>query len=120
MVVSDTVELGSLFHRKKKKASPPPVAPNTNFNFPAPAGAVTPEQIALMTQPGAIVAAGNALVATEVKPKASGAPGGPVAAPMGPTVAPTFLENYLPWVIGGGVLLAGIALVLIFKKSGNA
>jgi len=90
MVVSDTASIGYL-GRKSRKSSP--VVPlNTNFNFPSPAGF-----------PGGAVATPD---------------GGAFMTPdyMNPTMAPTFMDSNMPWIIGGGILLVGgVALAILYK-----
>jgi hypothetical protein len=75
----------------KSRKSQLVVPANTNFNFPAP-----------VAQTGA-----------------PGAPGGGPGDSMGPSVAPTFMESYLPWIIGGGIVLVGVVGLVILKKTGN-
>ena len=118
MVVSDAVELGSLF-RKKKKKSAPIVAANTNFNFPAPIATSIATGIPTGIDQAATLIKTGEIVGQSLHLKDSASPEAPATAPGAPVIAPTFMEGKMPWIVGGGIVLLGIVTLVILKKSGK-
>jgi hypothetical protein len=115
MVISDNQSLGSLFRKKKKQPAPKGPPPSTNYHFPPPTLPGSPDVIA--QNAGNPDSSGVVVVDTPAGPvKMAVKPAAMAPLPMAPTIAPFEgggFQQYLPWIVGGAVVLLGGGLIYL-------